>query len=218
MSEEEDDAEPIVQEEVYVPIFLELCYLTTKIINLFTGGNVNLTCEDSIVIKNMYFDITKQVIADKRILNLDKYDINDSTKQIITSWWKSYPPIFYVKLSNLMQNLSVVRQNNYRMNDSKRQTIAELVRNLNEYYKIQKDNTPTYLVSSTETSGYYVDEAPVTTEVKKEDYIAKYWRDNIWTKIKEFQSGGNPSRKRKPKKTKRRKNTQKKNTKKRSRK
>ena len=217
MSEEEDDAEPgIVQEEVYVPIFLELCYLTTKIINLFTGGNVNLTCKDPIVIKNMYFNITKQVITDKRILNLDKYD---STKQIIKSrFWESYPPIFYVKLSNLMQNLSVVRQNNYRMNDSKRQTIAELVRKLNEYYTIQKDDRTTYTVSSTETSGYYGDEAAVTTEVKKEDYIAKYWMDNIRTKIEEFQTGGNPSRKRKPKKTKRRKNTQKKNTKKRSRK
>lgn len=210
MSEENEGTEPSnAQEEVYVPIFIELCDLTTNIIKIFTDDNIIIECNPK-YIENGYYTIIKNLITDKKILNLDKYDINDSTKQIKTHFWQSYPPIFYVKLSKLIQNLNVT-QNNHTMNDNTTNYIVNLVKKLQHYYTEQKNNKRTYNVSSQETSGYYGDSAQVTSTLSKDEYLTKYWSDNI-------QSGGTPSRKRKSKKTKRRKNTQKKNTKKRYRK
>jgi hypothetical protein len=211
MSEEENSAE-----EVYIPIFMDLCDLTTNIINKFINKQIQLDCTANQILGNTRTTYNYKTINYSVFLLIPKYD--DSSNKL---GWTSYPRIFYVKLSDLLKKYNTEKNDDVIMNDELNSHIKNLINFMNgKYYYYINSSKKTFNVTIRETSGYYGDSADSTISVTKNDMII----DNLTSpemitllkNINEYKNGGKPSRKRKPR-TKR-KRTQKKNTKKRFRK
>jgi len=232
MSEEEShvveqDAADADREEIYIPIFMDLCDLTTDIINLFITRKIKLECKENRIHSGTYGDRVQKIIKSTQIFGLGKYDMNDFNKKLsfLSSNIINYPPIFYVKLSDLIKKYNVT-QNNKKMDDDLKKNINILIKYLNDkYYPIKNSSKETYYETSTQTSGYYGDDVDSTTEVSKDTKLIEILYGDYMNRLKKnilsSTSGGKPLQK-KEKNTKRnrtkRKNAQKKNTKKRSRK
>lgn len=225
------------EEEVYVPIFIDLCDLTTNIINRFTDEKIEITCKEEDITETNN-KIKKQVITDPKILSssLEKYEIirKDNSHDMVigpklnppnlfNKFFKSYPPpIFYVNLKDLMKNLNLTR-NEYMFPEKIKSMIQTLLSLMNGYYFDRKNPKKEY-IRNTYTE---YNDGNNTVRDSPAEHFENFWSIDILSleyKIRnnvdllgQSISGGKPSRKRKTKNTKRRK-TQKKNTKKRSRK
>lgn len=195
---------------------MDLCDLTTNIINKFINKQIQLDCTANQILGNTRTTYNYKTINYSVFLLIPKYD--DSSNKL---GWTSYPRIFYVKLSDLLKKYNTEKNDDVIMNDELNSHIKNLINFMNgKYYYYINSSKKTFNVTIRETSGYYGDSADSTISVTKNDMII----DNLTSpemitllkNINEYKNGGKPSRKRKPR-TKR-KRTQKKNTKKRFRK
>jgi hypothetical protein len=190
--------EPVAEEvSIYIPIFMDLCDLTTNIINKFINTPIALACTANQIVGNTRTTYNYKTINYSVFLLINKYD--DSCNKL---GYMSYPRIFYVKLSDLLKKYGTTKNDDVIMNDELKSHIKYLIDFMNKkYYYYINSSEKTFNVTTSETSGYYGDSADFTSSVTKNDMII----DNLTSEtmrtllqnITEYKNGGNPSQKKK---------------------
>jgi hypothetical protein len=209
-------AEP-VEEEVFIPIFMDLCDLTTYIINKFLNKQIELKCKINEIPTLAYRIVKQKIIALIAFLTFDKYDSSGN------KLWFKYPRIFYVKLSDLVNKYNSAKNVDAIMNDELKTHISNLINFMNKnYYSLINSSETTFKETVVSYSPYYNNDSITEEyEVKKNEMIARVLNGSemksLIFNITNSKFGGKPSQKKiktiKRTRTKR-KRRQKKNTKK----